>query len=130
MSVPANVITAFLNGETIVCSDQNGKNVTIGGDVGPSAMNLLLMSVAGCSGAVLTALLKRDGLQPESLSMTVEGLRAEERPRQYTDVNVTYTVKCTGLTEEALSKYMQLTERACPVMQSLNVKVHLSYKLL
>lgn len=121
-------ITASLNDGSILCSDNQGAQVKIGGG-GPRATDLLLMAVAGCSAATLSALLKRDGYQISKLDMTVEGLRGEERPRRFTDIYVKYDIRCEGLAPAKLEEYLKLTEQFCPVIQSVSARVHLNYVL-
>ncbi|MGI6163061.1 MAG: OsmC family protein [Bacillota bacterium] len=96
---------------------------------GPSPMDLLLMAVAGCSGLTLGSLLERDGLSPEKLELTVEGVKNQERPRKYTKIFIKYDIRCQGLIEEALDKYLKITERVCPVVQSLSAECDFTYTL-
>ena len=90
---------------------------------------LLLMAVAGCSGLTLGSLLERDGLSPEKLELTVEGIKNQERPRKYTKIFIKYDIRCQGLIEEALDKYLKITERVCPVVQSLSAECDFTYTL-
>lgn len=114
----------------LTCRDASGKEIKMGGDAGPRPMDVLLMAVAGCSTLTLSALLQRDGFKPSRLEAVVEGVRSEEKPRKFVSVKVTFLVSCPGLTPEAMDKYMVITERACPVMQSLSAERKLEYRLV
>lgn len=122
-------ITATLSGNGILCTDVNGHQVKAG-EGGPRATDLLLMAVAGCSGATLNALLTRDGFKVESMNLTVEGIRSEGRPRRFEDIKVHYEIRCPGLSEGKLSEYVKLTEEVCPVIKSISARVHLSFSLI
>ena len=128
MSTNVQKIAAVLDDTGICYSNSNDKHikVEIGG---PSPTDLLLMAVAGCSGLTLRSLLERDGLVPERLEVSVEGLKSEERRRKFTEIFVKYNIKCKDLTEKAMEKYLKITESACPVIQSLSAKSHLDYVL-
>jgi putative redox protein len=128
MAGKVHKITASLEGDGILCSDQEGSQVMLG-DGGPSAIELLLMSVAGCSGATLNALFNRDKVKVSKLEMAVEGVRSDSRPTRYTDIKVEFIIDCDTLTHEKLEHYLQLAERLCPVVQSLNSSVHYTYRL-
>lgn len=121
-------VKAILDSAGIVYSNANEKQLKIEVD-GPTPTDLLLMAVAGCSGITLRTLLERDGLTPERLEVFVEGVKSEDRPRRFTQISVKYHIKCEGLSEEALNKYLKITESACPVIQSLSAESHLEYTL-
>ena len=96
---------------------------------GPTPMELLLMAVAGCSGLTLESLLERDGYTPERLRLTVEGTKSDKAPRRFTEIYINYDIVCEGLDEKTFGKYLKITEKVCPVVQSLNAAIHLSYAL-
>lgn len=128
MDTNVQKVAAVFDDTGINYSNSNDKHikVEIGG---PSPTDLLLMAVAGCSGLTLRSLLERDGLVPEIMEVSVEGLKSEERPRKFTEIFIKYNIRCKDLTEEAMEKYLQITESVCPVIQSLSAKSHLDYVL-
>ncbi len=125
----AQKVTGSVTQEGVVCENEAKARVVAGGE-GPKATDLLLMSVAGCSGATLAGILARDGLKADIIDMRVEGVRAEVTPKRFTDIYVYLTVRCEGLVEGKLEHYLKLTERICPVVASLNSVVHFSIELL
>ncbi|HHY11200.1 MAG TPA: OsmC family protein [Firmicutes bacterium] len=64
-----------------------------------------------------------------TLQLRVEGVKNESRPRRFTEIHINYDVQCEGLTGEALDKYLRITERVCPAVQSLNAGCRLAYTL-
>ncbi len=121
-------ITATLTDNGILCKDVNGAQVTAGGN-GPKASDLLLMAIAGCSGGTLKAIMAKEGWNLSGLQVSVEGVRSEDRPRRYTDVNVHYTIECKGLPQDKAAAYVQATGETCFVMQSVSSKKHLTFTL-
>ncbi len=120
-------ITARVRENDILCADSKGAQVTAGGE-GPRATDLLLMAVAGCSGSVLRSVLGKEGFTATKIEMTIEGVRVDN-PRRFETVNAHYDVECPGLTEEKLKECLEKTEAACPVIQSLNVRMNMTFNL-
>ena len=128
MDTNVQKIAAVFDDTGIYYSNSNDKHIKV--EVGgPSPTDLLLMAVAGCSGLTLRSLLERDGFVPERMEVSVEGVKSEKRPRKFTEVFVKYDIKCKGLTEKDMEKYLQITESVYPVIQSLSAKSHLDYAL-
>ncbi len=121
-------ITASLTDNGIVCKDVNGAQVIAGGP-GPKASDLLLMAIAGCSGGTMKAIMAKEGWNLSKLEVTVEGVRSEDRPRHYTDVNVHYVMECKGLTKDKAAAFVQATGEQCFVMNSVAMKKHLTFTL-
>ncbi len=121
------IVTAEVTAEGVISKSADGKIVTTMD--GPSPTDLLLMATAECSGLTLRAVLERDGVKPEKVSITVEGVRKPAHPRQFTDLNMHYEVRCPGLEAKKLERYLKVAEAACPVAQSLSAKIHATYDL-
>lgn len=129
MSQPVQRISGEMVGEVVTCRDESDREVTIGGDSRPRATDVLLMALAGCATATLNALLQRDGFKPSKIEVTVEGVRSEDRPRRFAEVNVIFVIDCPGVTPELMDKYVVATERACPVAQSLIAERKFEYRI-
>jgi putative redox protein len=124
----ASRVTAVLADNGIQCKDANGAQVTAGGP-GPRASDLLLMAVAGCSGGTLKAMMAKEGWNLSRLDISVEGVRSEDRPRRYTDIEVHYDMECKGLPQDKAEAFVKATGDNCFVMQSISSKKHLSFTL-
>lgn len=128
MTVNAQKANAVLDNTGILYSNSKGEQLNIEAS-GPSPMDLLLMSVAGCSGLTFRSLLERDGFEPTKLELAVEGVKSENRPRKFTKIHIHYDIQCEGLTHQTTEKYLKITERVCPVVQSLAADCDLDYSL-
>lgn len=120
-------ITAFVAESGVQCADSNGVSIKAGGG-GPRATDLLLMAVAGCSGAVLKAVLAKEGFSASKIEMSVEGTRADN-PRRFSVISAHYDVVCAGITEEKLRECLEQTEKGCPVIRTLNAEVKMTFTL-
>lgn len=120
-------ITASVAETGVLCADSNGVQVKAGGG-GPRATDLLLMAVAGCSGAVLRSVLGKEGHRASKIDMSIEGVRADN-PRRFATINAHYDVVCPGLTEAKLLECLEKTEQGCPVIQSLSAEVKMTFSL-
>lgn len=61
-------------------------------DHGPTPIELLLTALAGCAGMSVLSILHGKREPVEGLEVRVEGHRAEQPPRVYTDIVVVYRV--------------------------------------
>lgn len=109
-------------------TDVNGYTTRTGGGT-VTAFDTVLVAVGGCCCAVLEGLLKREGFAPVKIAGEVEGVRGEVPPRPYVAMTVKFTIECPGLTPEQAAKYVEMSEKNCPVIQSLQCKVTPTFTL-
>jgi len=64
-----------------------------GGDTAPTPMELLILGLIGCTGVDVTSILKKMKEPIEALEVTAETKRAEDHPKVYTKIHLTYHVK-------------------------------------
>jgi len=77
---------------------------------GPSPMDLALAALAGCTAIDVISILEKQRQPITDLIIRVEGERADEHPRRYTRVTVTYEVHGAGLSRPAVERAVQLSE--------------------
>lgn len=91
-----------------------------GADSAARPVDLLLSSLGGCSGMDVIAILRKMRTEPARLEVEVEGVRAEEQPRPYTRIHLTYVVG-GDVPEKNVRKAVDLSlSRYCPVANTLN----------
>lgn len=102
----------------------------IGGqNSGARPMELLLFSVAGCTGIDIISILKKMRIEPTAFSMDVNGDRAEEVPKRYTHIHIHYSLE-GELPENKVARAIQLSkDKYCSVAHSLNVDMTVSYSI-
>lgn len=100
-----------------------GPEVSIDGDgkEAPSPVMLLLCAVGACSGADVVTVLEKKRIQLNSFRIDVGGLRAEDYPRRYLELWLTFHLAGEGVTEAAVRRAVDLSvEKYCSVLLSLN----------
>lgn len=86
---------------------------------GPSPMDLLLASLAGCTAFDVVSILEKSRQPLTGLSVRADGVRAEDHPRRYTRITLTYTVH-GDVDERALRRAVELSEeKYCSVSATL-----------
>ncbi len=100
----------------------------LGGDDGFTSLELLLVSLASCSGSTVLLLLKRMGKTVESLEVQAVGKRRDEHPTVFTDIELRYNLKGAGLDTASVEKAITLSEaQFCPVWAMLKQSVAISW---
>lgn len=100
----------------------SGFPVVMDGDskAGVSPMEMLVMGLAGCTGADVIDILRKKRQDVTALEIRVTGQRADEHPRRYTAIEVIYTVTGHGVDPEAVRRSIELSEtKYCSVSATL-----------
>lgn len=96
----------------------------LGNDNGFMPTELLLISLAGCSGHTLMFLLQRMGKTLEGLEVHALGKRREEHPTVFTDIELQFSLKGEQLDAASVEKAISLSkETYCPVYAMLKDSV-------
>ena len=102
-----------------------------GAEAGARPMELLLISLAGCTGMDVISLLHKMRVKYDDMRVTVESKREEEHPKVYTDIVLHYHFYGRGLPMDKLDKAVRLSqERYCPITAMLKDSVKLSYDII
>lgn len=81
-----------------------------GENSGPTPMELLLMSLAGCTGMDVVSILQKMRQQVTNYEIHVHGTRADEHPRVYEDVTVEHIVTGHRLDAASVKRAVELSE--------------------
>jgi putative redox protein len=102
----------------------------IGGEnSGARPTELLLNAVAGCTGIDIISILQKMRLEPTSFLMDVEGERAEDHPKKFTNIKIHYALE-GDLPEEKVIRAIQLSkDKYCSVSHSLSASISVSYSI-
>lgn len=109
-------------------ADEHGHHVhlDVGGKLGRAngravaARDLLLMALAGCSGASFLAELHRRGRPPSALSIEVTGELSTTRPQVYRAISLHLRVAGDDLDEESLTAAAHACHGDCSVYATLS----------
>ncbi|SHF12569.1 OsmC family protein [Desulforamulus putei] len=92
-----------------------------GADRGARPTEILLMSLAGCSGIDVVHILQKMHLSIDAFSVSVEGDRAETEPKFFTEIRLLYSLKGEALTPEKVERAIRLSqEKYCSIANNLN----------
>jgi putative redox protein len=84
--------------------------------VGKSPMELMLVALAGCTGADVIDILRKKRQAVTGLEVRVHGERSETHPRIYTQVDVLFIVTGHNIQPEAVRRAIELSrEKYCSV---------------
>ncbi len=95
-----------------------------------SPMELLLVSLAGCTGVDVVAILEKMRQPLDRFEVVAEGFRAPEHPRVYTEVDVVYRAWGDGLKPAKLRRAVELSEgKFCSVSAMLKPTVRINVRI-
>ncbi len=123
-------------GGAFIGSNVSGGTVqmgTLNEHPGISPMELILVGLAGCTGVDIVDILakKREPLQ--ALKVKVRGKKAEDFPKIYEEIEVTYLIWGEGINPKAVERAIQLSEeKYCSVSAMLRqaAQIRSSYQIL
>ena len=105
-----------------------------GTNLGPSPIQVLLMSLAGCLGVTGHAIARQKGLKLNDLKIEIKGnmnpcnfmgCSFEERAGFQT-INVVVNPKFEVATPEQIEDWLQETEKRCPVTDNIKTGTHIN----
>lgn len=113
----SNIMTATWDGDMrFVYKSATGHALTTdtpvangGTDTAPTPMELILLGVIGCTAVDVTAILTKMKEPLTALEVSAEFERAEEHPRVYTKIHLTYRFK-GNLNEKKVVRAIDLSE--------------------
>ncbi len=103
----------------------------VGGEnSGPRPKELMLASLAGCTGMDVISILRKMKVEVESFNISVEADLTEEHPKHYSKMHVTYLFKGNNLDVEKLKKAVDLSQdKYCGVSAAYRKAMQLSYEI-
>jgi len=98
---------------------------------GPSPTHLLLLSLAACMGVDVKMILEKSRVPLESIEVEAVGVRAEEAPRRFLKITLTYFLRGPQEEHEAkLQRALDLSrDKYCSVMHSLDPAMEVELKV-
>ncbi|MEK5391829.1 OsmC family protein [Margalitia sp. FSL K6-0131] len=100
-----------------------------GSNSGARPTEILLDAVAGCTGIDIISILTKMRLNPTNFYMDVEGQRANDHPKKFTEIHIHYVLE-GDLPEDKVVRAIQLSvDKYCSVAHSLSATIHVSYSI-
>jgi putative redox protein len=102
-----------------------------GNDEGARPKELMLASLAGCTGMDVVSILKKMRVEPEYFNIRVEAEMTEEHPKHYTSMHIIYEFKGDGLELEKLQKAVKLSQdQYCGVSTAYRKAMEITYEII
>lgn len=99
-----------------------------GQDTGFRPIEMLLVGLAGCAGMDVIAILRKKRQLVTDYEVRVEGIRAEDHPMVFLEINVEHIITGYDLQPQAVERAIHLSEeRYCGVGAMLGKTAHLTH---
>jgi putative redox protein len=135
-----NAKVSFVDGLQFVGEAGSGHSIVMDGtaefggrDTGPRPMELLLMGLGGCTGMDVVSILKKKRQPFTGLDVAVSGTKAGDHPQRFTDIEIEFVVRGSGVKEEAVGRAVELSmDKYCSVKATLegSAKIGFSYRVV
>jgi putative redox protein len=105
----------------------------IGDGQGYNGLELLLMSLGGCSATAVVFLLRKMGKTVSGFEVNAKGVRSQEPPIKFEKIFLEFILNSADAGEADIQRALQLAEQSvCPVWQMIknNVEVVSQYKII
>jgi putative redox protein len=111
-SFERNVLAVWREGTLFEVHSGSGHTALTDGDsrLAMSPMEMLLGALVGCAAADVITILQKKRQDVTGLEARVHGLRCEEHPRVYTDIQVTFVLTGRQIQAAAVERAIELTE--------------------
>jgi putative redox protein len=97
----------------------------------PAPMEVLAMSLGGCTGMDMVLILEKMKVQIKRMSIEVETKRKSQEPRYYEEIHILYKLSGDGLTHEKAKRAAALSnEKYCSVGIMLQDKAKITYDVV
>ena len=99
-----------------------------GNDTGMRPMEMLLLSMAGCSAMDVIYILNKARQKVSDCVIDIKGKRAETTPKVFTDIHVHYSLSGENLDEAKVKNAVSLSaEKYCSVATMIKKAANVSY---
>ena len=105
----------------------------LGDGQGYMPMQLLLMSLASCSGSTIVSILRKKRKTVTSFNARAKGYRREQHPTSFHKIELFFELVSPDAQDSDITRAIQLTEEAfCPVWDNLrgNCEVSTEYRII
>jgi putative redox protein len=101
-----------------------------GKDQGPRPKPLLLSALGGCTAMDVVSMLKKMRVPFDSFSVVVDGVLAEEHPKVYRSIRLTYTFTGEALDRSKIERAVELSQtRYCGVTAMVQFTTDITHEI-
>jgi putative redox protein len=96
---------------------------------GPSPMETVALSLAGCSGMDVVSILEKRRKKLEKFEIRTKAERADDHPKVFTKIDIVYRFKAEGLKLQEAEKAVKLSmDKYCSVSKMLGSTAEVNWK--
>ncbi|EOL42675.1 hypothetical protein RV11_GL002998 [Enterococcus phoeniculicola] len=105
-------------------------NISFGSDEDQaSPVELLVMSISGCSYGVLRIILENRKITYDSIHVDVDYLMEDAKPNKVTEVAIHFKIKNPSTDIDTLGRVLQQTIKSCTVIQSVKEAIQVNERI-
>lgn len=131
----AKVEVKWIDGMRFVAVPESGHAVIMdsskdkgGLDSGPRPMELLLVSLAGCTGMDVIYILKKMRVKVRGFELKIDAERKDDHPRYYSKVHVKYIFYGKDIPEDKVKQAIELSQhKYCSVSATMKAVGEITY---
>ncbi|MCA1318608.1 OsmC family protein [Bacillus tianshenii] len=87
---------------------------------------LMVSSIAVCSGGVLRTILQKKRMLVEDISLTAEVTRNEKEANRIEKIQIHYVIKGKDLAHDKVEQAVELAKKNCPMVQSVKDSIEVT----
>ena len=119
------IFAGYNNGYTVPLDAKKGFG---GHDAGISPMSLMLTSLGGCTAMDVISILRKKKQDVTAFEVQVDGVRAEEHPKVWTEIWVKFTVTGHQIDQKAVDRAIELSrDKYCGAAATLRLTATIHY---
>ncbi|HVN58134.1 MAG TPA: OsmC family protein [Bacteroidales bacterium] len=105
----------------------------LGDDLGYTSLELLLLSLSSCVGSAVLTFLRKMNKTITSCEIRARGIRHEEHPTGFSQINLELAIGSPDITDEDVSRVIKMAEdKYCPVYSMIrgNCEIKMVHSLV
>jgi len=123
-----NGITTVAKADSNHWVEMDGGEQFGGSHAATAPMELLLISLVGCTSADVISIINKMRLNYNKFEATIHAERAEEHPKVYTKIHIDYYIFGEDIKEESFKRAIELSqEKYCSISAMLNKAVDITF---
>ncbi|GAE36423.1 OsmC family protein [Halalkalibacter akibai] len=95
-------------------------------DYGFRPFQLLVSSIAVCSGGILRKVLEKKRITYTDIKIKADVTRNAAGVNEVTDIHLHFTIIGADTTDEKIQKALEVTAKNCPIVQSVNKSIRIT----
>lgn len=125
-----NIVKFYLKGDGIRTDLRYGElSVSGNEDYGFRPFQLMVASIAGCSGSVFRKILEKKRIDVEDLIISADVERNPEEANRIERIKVNYTIKGHHLDPDKLYKALDISRKNCSMIRSVEQSIIIEEEL-